>query len=409
MNKYPVQGKDEHAYRNDTVRRPGADEMNNHPAADRAETDAAWMKMQALLADETPHPNWQQWNEYQPTVSDVSTVESTPISNVKGLNIMNNQPSTASEQMNKNEKSRRFGSKARKWTAGIAACVVAGTVLATPFGNNALASLLNQFRMQELTAINDNGINNMIDEYHNKGVTTEDMNRFGTFTSTSGTYEGEQTASQAISKLGYTALPASVLKQMEDRVQVFNSHTETIKLNTDAVNSAITRLGGTTLLPEEMNGKLITMTVPETIHYQLILPDSVSEPTSDGLTGWANLEQMAVPKVTFDEGVDAARIFETLSNLPLVPQDIKNMLEKQKMLNGELPLPIVSNQPSKRIEINNIPVIFQEEPYVPGENDYARYNAYWIKDGEYFNLEGNGIAFKSSDAFIAKVKELTAS
>lgn len=319
---------------------------------------------------------------------------------------MNHQPSTAPQQMNKNKnkKSRRFGSKARKWTAGIAACVVAGTVLATPFGNNALASLLNQFRMQDLTAINNDGISNMIDQYHEKGVTTEDMNRFGTFTSTTGAYEGEQTASQAISKLGYKALSASALKQFEDRVYVYSSQTETYKLNTDAVNSAITRLGGKTLLPEAMNGKLITINQPETIRYQMIQSDS-----DNPSRVWASLEQMGVPKVTFDEGVDPTRLLETLADLPLVPQDVKSMLEKQKVLNGELPLPVMSNQLSKLVKVNDIPVVIEEYPYIPEQNDYAIYNAYWIKDGEYFRMQGSDKVFANSDAIIAKVKELTAS
>ncbi len=404
MNRHPMQGNDDTINRHDTKRRP-ADDARNNTAADRADTDAAWMKMQALLANEAPHPNWQQWNEYQPTVSDVSTPEPNPISNVKGLKTMNHQPSPTPQQTNTKTKSRRLGSKARKWTAGIAACVVAGTILATPFGNNALASLLNQFRMQDLTAINNDGITNMIDQYHEKGVTTEDMNRFGTFSSTSGTYEGEQTAHQALSKLGYKALPASALKQFEDRVYIFRSQTDTYKLNTNAVNSAITRLGGTTLLPEEMNGKLITINQPETIHYQMIQSDPNSNPDNT----WANLEQMAVPKVTFDEGVDPARLFETLADLPLVPQDVKDMLQKQRVLNGELPLPVVSNKQSQRVQVNNIPVVIQEQPHVDGQNDYAIYNAYWIKDGEYFNLQGSQNVFANTDAIIAKVKELTAS
>ncbi len=403
MNRHPMQGNDDTINQHDTKHRPADDARNN--MADRADTDAAWMKMQALLANEAPHPNWQQWNEYQPTVSDVSTPEPNPISNVKGLKTMNHQPSPTPQQTNTKTKSRRFGSKARKWTAGIAACVVAGTILATPFGNNALASLLNQFRMQDLTAINNDGITNMIDQYHEKGVTTEDMNRFGTFSSTSGTYEGEQTARQALSKLGYKALPASALKQFEDRVYIFRSQTDTYKLNTDAVNSAITRLGGTTLLPEEMNGKLITINQPETIHYQMIQSDPNSNPDNT----WANLEQMAVPKVTFDEGVDPARLFETLADLPLVPQDVKDMLQKQRVLNGELPLPVVSNKQSQRVQVNNIPVVIQEQPHVDGQNDYAIYNAYWIKDGEYFNLQGSQNVFANTDAIIAKVKELTAS
>ncbi|MEW4368382.1 hypothetical protein [Paenibacillus kandeliae] len=403
MNRHPVQGNDDHADRDNHPQR-STDRAMSHDA-DKVETDAAWMKMQTLLAAETPHPSWQAWAERDQTVSEPSVPETTTIPTLKGLNTMNHQPSTAPEQMNSNKKSRRFGSKARKWTAGIAACVVAGTVLATPFGNNALASLLNQFRMQELTAINDDGITNMIDQYHEKGVTNEDMNRFGAFSSTSGTYEGEQTAHQALSKLGYTALSPSELKQFEDRVYVYNSQTETYKLNTDAVNSAITRLGGTTLLPEEMNGKLITINKPETIRYQMIPSDPDSNPSDT----WASLEQMAVPKVTFDEGVDPARLFDTMANLPLVPQDIKDMLEKQKVLNGEVPLPLVSNHPTQRVQINNIPVVIQEEPYVAGQNDYAIYNAYWIKDGEYFDLQGSQNVFANTDAIIAKVKELTAS
>ncbi|WP_411345408.1 hypothetical protein ACE3MZ_05135 [Paenibacillus sp. WLX1005] len=401
MTRHPVQGNNDHADRHEHPQRP-IDTTTPNSAADQTETDAAWMKMQTLLAAETPHPSWQAWAERDHAVSASATSvpETATTSTPKGLNMMNHPSPAAPEQHNRT-KSRRFSSKARKWTTGIAACVVAGAVLATPFGNNALASLLNQFRMQELTAVNDEGISDMLTQYQQKGVTSEDINRFGVFSSSNGSYEGEHTADEATSKLGYSSIPKSALSPEQNRVYVNPSHTETYKLNTEAVNSAITRLGGTMLLPEEMNGKLITLTMPATISYTLEQNDDV----------WMNLDQMDVPNVTFDEGVDAARVFETISNLPLMPQDVKDMLQKEKILKGELPLPILSNAPSERVQVNNIPVVIQTQQYGDVDMNTAQteYSAYWIKDGELFTLRGNDKAFTGSSDVAAKVKELTAS
>ncbi|WP_322924189.1 hypothetical protein [Paenibacillus campi] len=403
---------------------------------ERQATDLAWSRMQKLLMNEAPHPDWAKWDaeaqslrqhhpeaaftsdndrntqqSFEQPIDPVASIAErsaipTALSNTndtnhdlqtKGMNTMTPSPmnDNATEQASEQQTIRRKASntKRRKWATGIAACVVAGTVLATPFGNQALASLLNQFRMQDLATVDRQGLNDMENRYDQNGINDETINRFGTFSSEGGKLEGSYTAEKATKLLGYTFLPAVKMAAGEKAI-IFPAYIEHFRLNTDAVNEAIKRLGGTTLMPEEANQKMITLTMPETINYSLINDDEK----------WAQLSQQRMPQLTLDPSMNAEKVFAALRDLPLLPDDVRAILQKDQLLKGQLALPIISDQPIERIDVNGMSVLLEQRTYK--EHSHSTYTAYWTVGDEMYQLDGNNEAFPDKAAVIAKIKEL---
>lgn len=391
-----------------TDQREHPQEMNTAADPSREDslpsTDSAWQKMQSLLEKETPHPNWEKWSD--PAFQIKTNQAPYSISNLKGMNTtMNSNSSNNHQEPTRQEvpaaKSARNRKKAnparRRWVTGIAACAIAGVVITTPFGNNALASLLNQFRMQELTAVNDQDLDQMFSHYKESGVTEDDINRFGSFTDSSGKIEGAYPAKKAADMLGYTYM-ASLVENENSTVSIDHSNTQTLRMNVNEVNKAIQQLGGTTLLPESMNQKPITIHMPETILY----------PISEGNDKYGMLYQSGLPKVTFDPSINTEEAFTALLNLPFLPDSVKTTLQKEKLLTGELPLPVVSNTPAERVMVDGVPVIITANEYenkIEGkQTSWTEYTAYWTKDNQMFTLYGE--TYDSQDKMIHKVKEL---
>ncbi len=402
---------------------PGIKPQPQDADQERLDTDLAWQRMQKLLMNETPHDNWATWEadatarQEKPALTDQSEVNKPSLhlynnhpqvqQKTKGMNTMNSSSQNDSKQQESSASSEMIQRKAlrtkrRRWATGIAACVVAGTVLATPFGNQALASILNQFRMQDFAAVNSQDLDKMEKAYDKDGINPETINRFGTFSKTYGKIEGDHTADEAIKLLGYKSITATKVDGLDKHVLIMPSMVQSLRLNTDAVNEAIQRLGGTTLLPEEANHKLITLTLPETISYRLI---PIQEEQENVETKWADLYQQRLPQLNLDPSMNAEKVFEAIAALPLLPDDIRAILQKDQLLKGEIPIPVITDAPLERLDVDGVSVLIEKQSFSNSESDYV-YNANWISGDEMYTLNGNNGAFPDKAALLAKVKEL---
>lgn len=357
-------------------------------------TDEAWKKLKSRLVNETPHPNWQQWAN-KPHLFQIDDPSSQPQQSQRSVIAMKKsneeQSHTSSTETEPTVKRRRKMSSARKrWTTGVAACVLAGAVIATPFGNNAMAALLDQFRVQTLTTVDDEQLSDMFDQYRSKGDLGESENRFGAFTSTYGKVEGDFSPSKAAKLLNYTLIKEAS-KDDERTAYVRSSRTETLNMNVDEINKAIQSLGGTDLLPQSLNNTPIIMHFPETIEYTMTTEDR-----------YAMLTQTKVPTVQFDASVSTDEVFKAISNLPFLPQSLKDGLQSDKIIDGSLPLPVVSDGTNERVTIAGVPVLVTTYTY---NDNTAAYSATWIHNGELFTFELNS-ADKSNNTKETFIKEI---
>ncbi len=106
---------------------------------------------------------------------------------------------------------------------------------------------------------------------------------------------------------GYDAPQVSVRKQVQ----------MSLTLNVPGINGLITSLGGTQLLPRELDQKTITMIAPPQVflNYQ----SSVHPPLS--------IMQMRSPELMVPGSIEAEQVREALLSLPFWPERIKTQLE----------------------------------------------------------------------------------
>lgn len=363
------------------------------PADSSNATDEAWKKLQHRLVTETPHPKWQQWaNEPQLfQIDDPSSQSQQSQRSVIAMKKSNEEQSyTSSTETEPTVKRRRKMSSARKrWTTGIAACVVAGAVIATPFGNNAMAALLDQFRAQTLTTVDSEQLSDMFDQYRSENNLGEQENRFGTFNSTYGNIEGSFSPSKAAELLNYTEVK-DFSQDDEEKAQIESSRTETLNMNVDEVNKAIQSLGGKELLPQSLNNTPIAIHFPETIHYYIFKDEQM-----------ASLSQTKVPTVQFDASVSTDEVFKAIADLPFLPQSLKDGLQSDKIINGSLPLPVESSGKTERVTIAGEPVLISTYTV----NDKIGYYGTWIHNGELFTLDGAEI-YNTYESFTKEIEKL---
>jgi hypothetical protein len=364
---------------------------NSHPSA----TDDAWAKMQQALANEPVNPVWEVWGQQtqapdagiQGSEADIETINTT--APVQELQEMQTAVSSGKQEggvtMRRPKMSRR-----RKWAVTAAAAAILGVVLATPVGNTAMAAILNQFRMQEAAVVNESDLRNIFYQMNEDGTISEAVNKFGTFTSSSGGFGGELPAGQMQEKLGYSPISGDMFDSITN-VYVSHSQDATLILNVDAVNQALQRLGSDQLLPESVDGKPITLHMPESVNYDL----------STGNNQWANLTQMNTPTIIVDPSIDVEEALKAVLNFPLLPDQWKTNLQQSRVLSGELPMPLLKGEFAEELTIGGTLVIVNTNEYSEG----PVYHATWVKDGQLFDFSGGNL-FKDKEKFLTQLQEL---
>lgn len=355
-------------------------------------TDDAWARMQQSLAREPVNPVWEVWGqqmEDEPSNSESSAAQATAAA--AGVPVQLQQAGDSVHIQTKNEALRRPRmNRRRKWAITAAAAVIVGTVLATPVGNTAMAAILNQFRMQEAAVIDESDLRNIFYQVNGNGAVSEAQNRFGAFTTSSGGFSGELPIIQVQEKLGYSTLSGEMFKSVPS-VYVESSQDITLRLNVDEVNQALQRLGSDELLPESVDGKPITLHMPEIVSYNL----------STDSDHWANVTQMNTPVITVDPSIDVAEALKAVLNFPLLPDHLKANLQQSRVLSGEIPVPLIKGETAEELTVAGTLVIVDAHEY----NSGTIYQAAWVKDGQMFEFDG-GDVYQDKDEFLTRLQEL---
>lgn len=365
--------------------------MTTHPhnSGEDKRTREAWERLQEKLATEPVNDKWETWGT-QSKQNGLKLADALPGPAVSAA-ASNEASRPTTEAPAPAKTSRRRASSARKWAAAAAAVVIIGAVLATPMGNNALAAILNQFRVQEIATVDGDTLESLFNQLV-PGETLSKDNTFGQFTTKGGTVQGEFTREQAASRLGYQLLPSD-LTGGEEKVYISPSNEITMKMNVEEVNQAMQRVGATKLLPGSIDGKAITLTLHESVTYDL----------NTDQEHWASLAQMQAPEITVDPSVDVEEALEAVLQLPILPAGLKNQLQQSSILSGSIPIPYIVDKSAKTDEhtIGGTKVLVEEREY----SSMTDRTAIWIKDGQLFHFDG-GSAYATETDFMNKLKEL---
>lgn len=385
----------------------------NDPKNEEKLTSAAWERLQASLQEEGDQPQWPllgqramaDRNEEAAAVSELDIQQTQAL----GADYMIQPPLQSSqpawndsdakltpEERKKHNRAGVFSSWIRRNNKRIciatAACLLVG-VIATPIGNEALASILNKFRMQQVTVVNENDLQQLFYNATN-GETRESANKFGDFTQVSGNKSGELTAVEASKLLGRSIVVPKEWNAKEQKLYISPSNAITLKLKVDEVNKTMLRLGAKKLLPQSIDGKPITLEIGESVHIYTSIKDK---------PGYS-FSQQPVPVITVDPTIPIAEAYDALLQFPLLPDSLKQSLQQTNVLSGgAVPLPVVTNGQSEKLKLNNLDIIMTTS----SSGKYVHYMATWVKNGQLFTLSGGEEVFANRQAFTDQLTELT--
>ncbi|WP_036745960.1 hypothetical protein [Paenibacillus sp. UNC451MF] len=374
---------------------------------ERELADAAWAKLQEKLAQEPTQPQWSRWSEQMAAEATAAPLTAAmagepaevPAASPK-INLGSKAPRLETETV-KSKPSSSFASwlhRNKKWVASAAAVGVIAVTIATPSGNQALAAILNKFRMQQLTVVQENDLQTILNSAFGDGKERESINKFGTFSHTSGKSIGEVDPSEASKLVGHKIIIPSDY-DAKNKIYVSPSTSLTFNMNVDEVNKAMKRLGATKLLPESVDGKPITLDMGAAVHLY------VSKASEErGESKGYSFSQMPVPTITVDPSIPVAEALDAVLQFPLLPANLKESLQTAGVLQGgSVPLPIIENGQVEKIKLEGLDVIVSTNNYNQGKNAY--YSATWVKQGQLFRVDGSN-ELTSRAALIAKVTEL---
>ncbi|MBP2000976.1 hypothetical protein J2Z69_002019 [Paenibacillus shirakamiensis] len=350
------------------------DPVLRHPKKDNKKTDAAWQRMVAAMQQEQPSAQWAAWD-----ASDSLQQPSTLAAHAKEGKM--DQRTSDMEKFHENKTqekvSRRWMSRGmRRWSAAAAAVLVVAVTLSTPVGNKALASILGQFRMEQVTEVNQEDLEQLFNKIFQDGASEQAINRYGTFRVVTGkeNRNDNMKADAAAQSVGFPLVPESITGK-QDNYYVSSSNSIEFTLHVNEMNNTMKNLGATYLFPESVDGKKITLTNSPSVHYTIFNNADTDEERREA---YADLSQLKAPNITVEDGVDLEEAMKAVLQFPLLPSQVRESLERSQFLTtGNLPLPVITEGTSKEKIISGTKVLITEQSYKTNTTKQAT----WVKDG----------------------------
>lgn len=291
---------------------------------------------------------------------------------------------------------RRRNKMLRKWIAGVAAATIVGTILFTPVGSNALASLLNTFRLQHLDTVpitmgDLERLNQSLTE-GSVDMTNFDLSQYGQVSQQGGGSIRTVTVAEATQLAGYPLkmLPGqsagTTLVEIQPQLKLI------FELHTTPINKLLSQLGGKSKLPASVDSRPIAIDIPTMIR---VSSGNVKEGSGSG----KSLFQLQAPSLTVPDGVDVDQVRKAILELPLLPEDLRSKLEGIQDWRHTLPLPsLEGNGSSVQTSVSG-----REAVLSLTRNSRT---LVWLDNGHVFRLSGSTIDYPDDNAILADAKEI---
>lgn len=278
----------------------------------------------------------------------------------------------------------------RKWTAAVVAAAVAGTILFTPIGSDALASLLHTFRLQHLNTVSISTDDlNRLNQSLSQGsvdVAKFDFSQYGKVSQQGGGAIRTVSAAEAAQLAGYPLKMLPGQSAASTDVEIQPPLKLVFELQSAPINKLLTQLGGKSKLPGSVDGKPIAIEIPTMIHLS----------TKNGTTS-KNLFQLQAPSLNVPDGVDLDKVREAILDLPLLPEDLRTKLEGIEDWRHTLPIPA--------FEGSSVQISVSGREAVLSSAGSAR-TLIWLDNGRVFRLSGSTADYPSDNAILADAKEI---
>lgn len=366
---------------------------DTHAAATES-IDEAWNKLASRLANLAPHPHWEAWERERPVAN--SPVLSQGATDEKSASVTE----TVSGERPGSVRTLLFRPDVRRLARRFAFATVCGCAIAwalTPAGGDALAALLQKFRMQEPTIVREQDLEQLFRTIFPYGSTREEVNRLGTFSRTTGESREAVTLKEAERLLGIDLPEPTGFNVQTDLVYLSPAETLTFRLNVDEINRVLRRLGAKTLLPESVDDRPIRLEIGESARINW-------KGFAEGQRElWYTLLVYPIPIVDVDPSVPVEEAWKAVVQFPLLPDELRRSLQKTALSEGRAPLPLVTRGDVEKIDVDGAKLWVESNPLRSEHGENRDYNVFWIRDGHLFILDGGS---SSKDDMVAKAREL---
>ncbi len=265
-----------------------------------------------------------------------------------------------------------------------AAAVVASLGISLSFApvRTVAAQLLTLFRVQkiETTGISIDDLNHIQRAFYNNG-TKLNIENFGKISSQRTGNSTQVSWEEAQKALSFKPLKPSYLPdkmKMQPRYDLEPITNINFTLNVKNVNAVISELGGKNLLPDGLEGKTFTLSMPQALHLS----------ASDG--GGSDIKHLSLiqapsPEIKLPEGMNVDEVRKAILDLPVIPPEVKQKLAALKDWQNTLYVPQPKNGTTEEITVNGGSGVIIKDGQSP-------LTLIWQKNGMLYIMNGNNIS-----------------
>lgn len=274
----------------------------------------------------------------------------------------------------------------KKLAGAVAVVALLGISLSFAPVRTVAAQLLTLFRVEkiETTGISIDDLNQIQQAFYNNG-TKMNIENFGKITNERTGNSTQVSWEEAQKALSFKPLKPSYLPD-KLKMQPFYGLDPTTNinftLNVKNVNAIISELGGKHLLPDGLEGKTFTLSIPQALQF--------SASGGEGRdTKHLNLIQAPSPEIKLPEGVNVDEVRKAILDLPVIPPEVKQKLAALKDWQNTLYVPQPKNGTTEEITVNGGSGVLVKEKW---SDDRYNHTLIWQKDGMLYIMHGNNIS-----------------
>ncbi|PIY40441.1 DUF4367 domain-containing protein, partial [Candidatus Aquicultor secundus] len=170
-----------------------------------------------------------------------------------------------------------------------------------------------------------------------------------------------------------------------------------LTLDVEKANGIIKSFGGKSLLPAGLDGKKFTMTTSAAIMANY--PRENATPIT--------IVQSKSPEFVFPAGVDPNVVRDVLLSLPILPDGIRQQLEKINDWQHTLPIPAVEGYTkTEQVKVNGADGVFMTTDKVRNKriNGNNANTLIWQNNGIVYGISGENMGLAQAQAIAASMK-----
>lgn len=238
-----------------------------------------------------------------------------------------------------------LSTRLKRWSIAAATFLLLGLSFTSSTVRAAASDFLTIFRVEKVqtVSINPQQLSDIEKVFREKGISLK-LDNFGKLTN-DGVEPPQEMSLAAAEKLAdFSIRTPEYLPYKYNQVKTSFSKAGTVEfqLNVQNVNKLIKSLGGSTLLPAQLDNQTFYLKVPGSMFMNYSVTDQQGR-----ITHRLSISQFKTPEIIGPSDVDADQIREAMLALPVIPDDIRKQLASIQDWQKTLVIPTVKGETSE--------------------------------------------------------------